>query len=534
MKSVLVVGLFPEKSSVFLSQLSRHFRVIMFRQQYFSTPDTGSVEFAEDLVDNSEVDFPWPEFCWELHRCTDATERQIAKHFPQAMHSSLNAREFEKLYNLACQTFYVGRYLCKLHEKVDLDLVIVNADCSATRRVLVIEAKKLGIPTLNVEHGYNHAVMPNVKTLATDFIPTPMFISDFVNFDNALEQQKWEEFFDFFGIAERARFVANGTPNDITINQNIAKGDARELLGLDQSSFTVTIIGTWNEARDSSIVLKSLLQEVQFYESTLTVLADIAREDSVQILIKLHPAYARKPIFVDTSRCLKKLSERLAVEIKLITTELLSEVISASDLVISPTDSSVIWESFLALTPGIIYPATQFLTTFFDKRKLKESSELASQGCLKYVFDQAELKSAIHHFKRSENRARFEEAARNIRARYELENLSPEEKSARICSWIKETLDDREKGRRLQHKSEVISKDPKSQVEWLFATGRSFIEENRLKEGLSLLTKVLDIAPQHDETLQLLGDLFERLGESAKADKMRLLASQNNPLVQSS
>ncbi len=507
-KIVFVVGMFPDKNSVFLDVLCREFRVVMFRAQYFATRDNGTIEFAEDLLASDAQEFDWRAFCWDLHQAVELTESAIAEILPGTANPALSEEEFSRLYTLSFQTSYLAHAFEALATKIGVDFVIANADCSAIRRCIVVKAKQLGIPTLDIEHGFNHSLMPEPELLRQDFVPYPMFISDYVNLDNELEAGRWQAYYKHTATTDIPRFLTWGTPNTIS-SAALTKAEARDRLGIDPAMPVITVAGTWNEARDVSVVLDALLGEGEFYQSAFAAIARVQHTAEAQVLVKLHPAYAREPLLSDCRCHLEHLAESLGMQIALIAEGGLSEVLSASDVIVCPTDSSILWEAFLVGVPGIILPASGFFHRFFLADELGNGNVLAKAGWLQYVFSRSALEEAIRHFLNPDAQE-LGASRQEICERYGLELRTAEQKSERLVRWMKGLLDGQAAGRALSGKlADTVSR--------LFESGKTLIEAGSLREGLTVLNKLLDLDGTHAPTLQLLSSIYRDMGQEEAA-----------------
>lgn len=506
----------PDKNRTFLDELSREFRVIIMRQQYFATEDNGTIEFAEDLLSFSDFEFDVKAFSWDLQKLANFTNERLASWLPEGLGNEMTLEEYRRFYEVCFQMNYVAKYFEKLHEKVGIDLVISNADCSAIRRCVVVQAKRFGIPTVDIEHGFNYSLMPDPELLQEPVVPYPMFISDYVNLDNNVEVEKWQAYFRHVGRDPAPAFVANGTPNDVSGFTTLTKTQAKQIINLDAEKAVVTIVGSWNEARDTSVVLQAMCNEVEFYKCALGVLAKAQSETSFQIVVKLHPAYSQAALFDSCVAYLGHLATDLGIQIALVTTEHLSEILSSSDLLVCASDSSVVWEAFTVGVPSIIMPTIKQLVDYFPKEKLNESSVLARNGWIRYVHNKVELEGEIQHFLKPEIRTTLADSAKKIRDEYQIEVASVHQKTDRLLHWIQNLLPGQTKAKGSQSQN----------LRALYEKGKALIEADKLREGLAVLSELLELEPQHADTLHLLASLYQKMGQHDKAREMVQLAGE--------
>jgi hypothetical protein len=130
------------------------------------------------------------------------------------------------------------------------------------------------------------------------------------------------------------------------------------------------------------------------------------------------------------------------VQIALITAQHLPEILALSDLAVFPGLTSAVWDAFMASVPGIIYLPPSYLDTTFHREKLNTSNALCRSGCLRYVFSPQEFTDVVRFYMDPDNRARSKMAAEQIRAQKGIGHDSVEEKSRRICNWIKRMFAD--------------------------------------------------------------------------------------------
>lgn len=72
--------------------------------------------------------------------------------------------------------------------------------------------------------------------------------------------------------------------------------------------------------------------------------------------------------------------------------------------------------------------------------------------------------------------------------------------------------------------SDIDSRTTRGQIEFLFRQGSSLVEVGRFAEGLAVLSRLLELNPNHCQTLEVMGDLYAQLGKKAKAQQLWQLA----------
>ena len=441
MKNVFVLGFFPDKSQALLKRLCENFNIIMFESQFAKSLRDLGVQTLEEIIELSQLEFPQAEFSWEIHQTVNQIEEQLAKLISGGeKKAALYESEFMTINKVAFSIYWRAFVFRQLLDKIDLDLLLVNADYSCTRRPMVIEAKSKGIPVLDIEHGF-FAMEPEPKVLHKNFLPSTPYISDFVNLDNDLEKVFWDEHYESSELNEHVSFVVNGTPNDISFDNNLKKEDALTALNLRPDKFTLSLIGSWIEARIPSYVFKAQIEQVEFYKFVFQGLKNFPRKNDIQFIVKLHPAFATKQVFEDSTNYLKHLAQECGLEDVLLTCTGLSEVLSGSDMLIASNRSSVLWEAFLASVPAFIYPTESVVNYMFKKGTLNNCNALFQKGAMKYVTNVEQFQNAVEFYLQRENLEAHKSLCKKLFKELNIEPLSAKEKSERLCDWINTLLE---------------------------------------------------------------------------------------------
>ncbi|MFQ5652121.1 MAG: hypothetical protein ACE5IY_19500 [bacterium] len=525
--TLFLAGLFPDKNREILSQLCRHFRVIMLRGHNIARGRSPQPEIAEDLLGEQDQLQEHDEIFWQVHKLLQHTELELKRLFQNQKATPLTYEEYSSLYHISLSARYMAYIFNRVADRVKIDMVICNADYSASRRPIVVEAKRRGIPTLDLEHGFA-AAGPGVSALRCQEKPTTLsFASDYVNLDNELEREYWQGYYQAAGLADRIKFVVNGTPNDVSYDDSIDPQTARQGLGLNPNMFTITLASTWVEAHRPSVLFEAQLDHAEYFKTVLACIAEVRRSCAIQLIIKMHPAFARNPVWTDAVNFLNQVARRLDTRIDLMTLADLSEIIAASDLLICPQASSLLWEFFLADTPGIVLPMPSFYFKAFDKEKLNDSNLLFKRACMQFVFSPDELKQAIRHYMDPQNYKAYQKRAQELRREKNIRALTVAQKCENICNWVRAFLEDKTRPGALDNQSG--DEASANQAALLFETAQQFLNDGKLAEGLRLLNKVLEFDPDHHQTIRTLGDVFSKLGDKAKARQMWQFALKERP-----
>lgn len=439
-KAIFAVGLFPDKNKNFLRNLCKRFRVIMLRGQCFDPGGKYFPEAVEDLLPDEDQQLKYEEYNWELYRCMKFTEQQLRILLGGSDQSELTKEEYERLSRTTSTASLIGHLFKKLTERIRIDMVVSNADYSVFRRPIVLEAKKMGIPTLNIEHGFFATTIEPSALIDKNRMPSLIFFSDFVNLDNQIEKEIWEKYYKLSSPGRHIQFLTLGTPNDESYDREISKIDAIKSLGLKQKKFTITVASTWIEARNASAPITGQIEHVEFFNRTLKCLRNLQQDQAIQVILKLHPAYSVKEVYEDAKLYLQRYAESIGLKVGLITCKHISKVIAASNLIISPHMSSVLWEGVMAGIPGLLFPIPSFYFRTYRKEKLNESNELCRRGVLRFVFNEQELMEKISYYLDKKNYTKFKRDVVKLCADKQISFEPVEEKSRRICDWIERFL----------------------------------------------------------------------------------------------
>ncbi len=440
MKTLLALSLFPDRNQTLLQKLTERFRVITFQHHpYSSAPGVHTVERLLSPADRAVSQLA---FLTEWRRFLDFTREKLAHWLPDDITSDFNLEQAaQSVYQKALNAYWSAVVFRRLVERVGIDLVLGNADYSAYNRPIVLEARQLGIPTVDIQHGFS-AVNWEAH-VGTAALPTYLpFISEYVNLDNEIEHQIWATYLSDQGVGTPVHFVVNGTPNDDRGALRLSARAARAELGLPSDAYIVTVASSWPEARTPSMAVYGPLEELEYFDRAFHVLGRLSVERPVALVVKLHPTYAPTEIFRPAEAFLRRLAAKRQAELRLVTCEHHGQVLAASNVIMTPGCSSILWEGFLAGTPGLIYLASGKLDQFRSER-LNDSSVLYRRGLLRYVFNEDELADAVRELLRPEGRRRYRQARARLKREFHIHPHSAEEKSERLCRWLEHLLEAR-------------------------------------------------------------------------------------------
>lgn len=435
-KTVFALTLFRDRNQTLLRELTRRFRVLMFERD--RPPGNPEVETVEALVSRQEVAYSEEHVQAELQRCLAFTRAFVAKCVPERPPRFLNEEALKTLYRKARGATYEGALFRALLRTTRVDLLVGAADYSVYNRPVVLEARRQGIPTLDVQHSFIAAVW-EADVCAERFPPFCPFISDFVNLDNDVEREVWQTHADAAPNGRHVTFLTNGTPNDVSCLAALSREEARTQLGLRLDSNVVTVAGSWSEARRPTMTVLGPLGELAYFEGAFRGLAALQGTIALEVVVKLHPAYASDAIFDGARAYLENLAERTGLARPSILCTHTPEVLAASDLLVAPGCSSLLWEGLMTGVPGLVCLQPHELHVY-RRERLNRSNVLFREGLLRYVFDDEELAAAVRDGLAPENRRRHAAIWERLRRERDLRVKTAEEKSRRLCDWIEAYL----------------------------------------------------------------------------------------------
>lgn len=321
-----------------------------------------------------------------------------------------------------------------------VDLVISGSDYGSHSRIITLVARELGIPTLNLEHGFFFSRFDQDRVDARSVLPT-VFVSDFVNLDNELEKE---------GFAREAAarpvpastFLALGTPMRTVAATGPASDDAAAALGLEPSDRRVLVLGSWIESRSVNSVIQGQLDTMAAYEDLLASLAASEMGPQVQLLIKLHPVDASPEVFPRVRAALLDMAAEHGLPRPEVFADRLPELLSAADVVVSMGFSSVLFEAFQLGKPAVVR-VLPFLAPSRRSGWQKDINVPLREGVMTAVESGSEVWDEVAACLQPRHRQELAAARERLCRTYGLDFPSVETKSARIIDWIEKLLEDR-------------------------------------------------------------------------------------------
>jgi hypothetical protein len=318
-----------------------------------------------------------------------------------------------------------------------VDLVVSGSDYASHSRVIALAARDMGLPTLNLEHGFFFNQIASEHRLPRGRMPL-IFASEYVNLDNDLEKEWFEQ--------ERARFphqdlrfLSLGTPVDSVASQALSRSEATAALGLNPDKVQVMLAGSWLEARSAQALVAAQVDTVDLYENLFRSLAADDFRHRMQLTIKLHPADARPDVLPGVVAGLADLADDCGLVRPLILSDRLPEVLGAADVVLALGYSSVLYDAFLLGKPSVaVFPR---VLAHSDKPDwMTRSTAPQRAGVSVATTDGAEAWRLAQAWLEPERQRRFAADHLAFSDRYGLRQRTPTQKCDAVIGWIEQQL----------------------------------------------------------------------------------------------
>jgi len=438
MKTVYLNGLMPGRSRTLIRALCREFRVVGTGYQIINDdPDinvhepadivgefvfAGNQDFLKNIVTQAEIlsenlsrDVSisplGPAEGWVMNK--DKQAQMILPKVAHLLHQTQVFREF--------------------HAQEPVHMLISGADYSSHSRPIVLAARELGVPTLDIEHGFFFSMMHS------DFRPDKgrmpiLFSSEYVNLDNSLEVSLISDRLSNCP-AISPELLSLGTPALTVANEAPDQQKARKNLGLDNDRKQVLLLGSWIEARMVGSLITGQLDTIKLYTDLFASLARSDVHQEMDLMIKLHPADCTLQVLPHVSACLVDLAEQAGLPAPTIYTDQLADILGAADVVMSISWTSVLWDAFLLDKPAVIVPPN-YLTESLKPGWREKGNVSLSEGVVRAAENADEAWQFVDECLKPEYKKIQTEKWDRMRQKYNLIDKSIEQKSQDITQWI--------------------------------------------------------------------------------------------------
>ncbi|MBK7047622.1 MAG: hypothetical protein IPH48_14180 [bacterium] len=322
-------------------------------------------------------------------------------------------------------------------------MVISGSDFASHSRVIARTARQLGIRTLDLEHGFFFNRVTGDDCRVRGRMPL-LFASEYVVVDNDLEKEQLEyEQTRFPGLdaGQEPRFLSLGTPVDTVATHALPCDQARAKLGLDPERIQVLIGGSWIEARNVQMLLGAQIDIMDTYEDLFRSLAAGTFRHRLQLTIKLHPADCRPEVRPNVTAALEAMASRYGLPHPLILADSLAEAVSACDVLLTMSNSSILYDAFLMGKPTVVlFP--RYLVTSDREGWRQDSTMTLRAGVCEVATDGADAWRRIESWLEPERRRQFARDHEAFSHRYGLWDRPVAEKCSAILAWIDQQLAD--------------------------------------------------------------------------------------------
>ena len=442
MKTIFINGLMPERSQVFLRHLARSFHIIghglgsLQNEPGLHISDPFSITRVFSSQEAQELKARIDEEVIVLEQQLTADIRAVA-HGPAENWTLPDGDIRNSLLTRVSILLKQEQYFKALHAKQPIDMVISGADYGSHSRVTASTARQLGIPTLNLEHGFFFNQIRWVFSEVKGHMPM-FFTSEFVNLDSMMEVELFEELLANFPD-QGTTFLGLGTPVDTVAGQAISRDEACRQLGIDPQKTVVTLMGRWIEARSLNNLVRGQVDTINTFESLFATLAKSEFRHNVEVLIKLHPAEARPNVLPGIQACLENMADEYGLPAPRVFGDRLPEVLSAANLVASIGFSSVLYDAFQLGKPSIVLMPPFLIPSPHPDWRSRGNIPLAA-GVMEVADDAADLWRRAVDWLTPERLKKLDGDVEKLTNKYQLQHNTVEEKSRNIVQWLQEYL----------------------------------------------------------------------------------------------
>lgn len=442
MKNIFINGLMFERSQIFLRQLAGKFHVIgaglqpLQNEPGLNVSDSFALAgmLTPEQAENLEK---------SITRGTQVLAEQLAEDF-RALQPDLPddwclpvSYILKTVRPKVAQLLKMEAHFKLVHARHPIDMVISGADYGSHARMTALTARDMGIPTLNLEHGFFFGqIRWKYSNLRRNM---PMyFASEYVNLDSPMEAEIFEEILTNFPD-QGSTFLGLGTPVDTIVGQGLTKEQARAKLGISSTKKVVTLVCTWIESRSLNVLISGQINAIDLYEDLFRTLAEDEFRHDLELLIKLHPAEARPDVMPGVKACLENMARGFGLPEPRIFGDQLPEVLTAADIVASVGFSSVLFDVFQMGKASVVLTPSYLVTTTQPNWRTHGSIPLEG-GVMEVAESPADLWRRLADWLQPGRQKKLAEDVAEITEKYDLQYRTVEEKSHKIINWIGEQL----------------------------------------------------------------------------------------------
>jgi len=435
---ISIESFMPGRHDKFIQLITQHFKVILStRRHNFQLQATDHLEYLEDIISPLDKE----RLIRELNEETDKYIGFLQHNASSLLNVRIELEHIKKtidsVKSKGNNTLVKAKEFLSLTNYRKICLVLVSAEYSYLSRPIVIEAKKKGIPVMNIEHGFfAGSCYPDAKISESPQLSP--FISDYVIVNNNFEADLRKSFARESRQEHIPLFLPLGTPIANIAPGELSKTRALRRLKLDPQKKTLSLFTSWVEPHTPLHIFQLQFEEAAFFDFIFKSIRQYPHRESLQIIIKLHPAFklfGEKSVFDYLSDRKRHYGIRNVV----IHTDNLPGILSASDYVICSHFSSVLWEGLENNKPLAVRPPGSFLACT-KPNILTRTNELAKHDLLYFILNEFDLHSFLETYAKEDQTQKLIERKDAFMKEWDIKHVSTEEASLNIIHWIKENI----------------------------------------------------------------------------------------------
>ncbi|MBN2718090.1 MAG: glycosyltransferase [Deltaproteobacteria bacterium] len=432
---VPMLGFFPGRHQTFIQTLCKHFNVIVHEDLRWNI--TGKNVFntskiSTEIGDVEKLD----EFQtqWRTYRTYIA--RVAAESIGHQPDANLLNEHFQKIRPLLAESLKRALVLFEMVRQQRIDMVVTGADYIHYNRPFTFAAAKLGIPSVHIEHGLLALTpYPSNPELESHI----RFASNYVVLDNELEV-------DIFSRYRRQANVTQLLPLGAPLDNSVAclpisEIDAKQFLGIPKHRKCVTVVLSWSEPTTPNAMVKYQQMEIEFVKTLFEAWRQSSCREGIHLIVKIHPAIRDfgelhgYKMLIRHIACTYGILPNLSIEL-----DHLTEVVSASALVISWKASSVLWDAIMQNRKTALWyhisPAQQN-----EGLPMKlPLTHVTEAGVCTYFNTIEEAKRLFADILNESTVAQQQQTIEQFKRQWHLQKSTAHEKSVRIVEWMKQML----------------------------------------------------------------------------------------------
>ena len=433
-----IESFFPGRHDKFIQLITQYFKVILSTKRHrFQLPASENIEYIEDIIPPLDRAALIQELNEETEKYTRFFQHNASHLLNVEIDSEHTKNTIDSVKSKSNNTFVKAKQFLSLTNYRKICLVLVSAEYSYLSRPIVIEAKKKGIPVMNIEHGF-FAGSCYPDAYIDEFPILSPFISDYVIVNDNFEVDLLESFAKECRQEHIPLFLPLGTPVTKLVPGAHSKKQAMKTLKLDPGKKTLSLFSSWVEPLTPLHIFQAQFEEAAFFDFIFQSISQYPHRESLQIIIKLHPAFklfGEKGVF----DYLLDRKSHYGISNVVIHTDNFQEILTASDYVICPHYGSEMWESLEINKPLAVRFSDSFLT-LTKPDILTQANELAKHDLLHILLNESDFHSFLDTYAQEDENQQLIERKNAFMKKWNIRPVSTGEASLNIIHWIRENI----------------------------------------------------------------------------------------------